>query len=62
MKFAYDRAVKHCTEEYQIIIQDELDDLQNWNNRNGMKFKSTKGKVMFLGTNNKNFCCKVGTH
>ncbi|CAM5096139.1 unnamed protein product [Natator depressus] len=44
------------------IIQDDLDDLENWINSNRMKFISEKCKVMHLGINNKNFSYKLGMH
>ncbi|CAM5166439.1 unnamed protein product [Eretmochelys imbricata] len=50
------------TERDQDIKLEDLDDLVNWSNSNRMKFNSEKCKVMHLGMNNKNFCCKLGTH
>ncbi|CAM4653297.1 unnamed protein product [Lepidochelys kempii] len=44
------------------IIQEDLDDLVNWSNRNRMKFNSEKCKVMHLGINNKNISYKLGMH
>ncbi|CAM5110844.1 unnamed protein product, partial [Natator depressus] len=49
------------TKKDQDIIQEDLDDLVNWNNSNRMKFNSEKCKVMHLGINNKKFCYKLGT-
>ncbi|CAM4564916.1 unnamed protein product [Lepidochelys kempii] len=50
------------TEKDRNIIQEDLDDLVNWNNNNRMKFNSEKCKVMHLGINNKNFYYKLGMH
>ncbi|CAM4697246.1 unnamed protein product [Lepidochelys kempii] len=50
------------TEKDRDVLQKELDDLVNWSNSNRMKFNSEKCKIMHLGINNKNFCCKLGTH
>lgn len=41
------------TEEHQNDIQEELDDLEDWSNRNSRITCSTKCKVMHLGTNKK---------
>ncbi|CAM5166280.1 unnamed protein product [Natator depressus] len=49
-------------EKDQDIIQEDLDDLVNWSNSNRMKFNSEECKVIRLGTNNKNFRYKLGTH
>lgn len=35
-------------------MQKELDDLEYWKNRNGMKFNSMKYMVMHLGINDNN--------
>lgn len=50
------------TEENWNIIQEELDDLDDCSKRSKMKFNSTKCKVMHSGTNNENFCYKLGAH
>ncbi|CAM4664948.1 unnamed protein product [Caretta caretta] len=44
------------------IIQEDLDDLENWSNSNRIKFNSEKCKDMHLGINNKNFSYKLGMH
>lgn len=44
------------TEEGWNTIQEELDDLEEWSNKNMMKISSTKCNVMYLGTNHKSFC------
>ncbi|CAM4321681.1 unnamed protein product [Lepidochelys kempii] len=49
-------------EKDRDTLQEDLDDLVNWSNRNRMKFNSEKCKVMHLGINNKNFSYKLGTH
>jgi len=41
------------TEEDWNIIQEELNDLEDWGNRKGMEFKVVLCKVMHLGTNEK---------
>lgn len=35
------------------IIQEELNDLEVWGNRNGIEFKVMRCKVMHFGTNEK---------
>lgn len=40
-------------EEDWNIIQEELNDLEDWGNRNGMEYKIMHCKVMDLGTNEK---------
>lgn len=64
MKFANDTMLAGSvnTEEGLDIIQQELDHLENWCNRSGMKFNSTKCQVIHLETNNKNFCSKLGVN
>lgn len=47
-------------EEDWIVIQEELANLVEFSNRNGMKFNSRKYKVMHLGSYSKQFCCKMG--
>lgn len=42
------------TEEDWNIIQEELNDLENWGSRNGVEFKVVHCKVMHLRTNEKN--------
>lgn len=42
------------TEEDWNIIQEELNDLEDWGSRNGMEFKVVCCKVMHLRTNEKN--------
>lgn len=42
------------TEEDWNIIQEELNDLEDWGSRNGMEFKVVRCKVMHLRTNEKN--------
>ncbi|CAM4679733.1 unnamed protein product [Caretta caretta] len=49
-------------EKDRNTLQEDLDDLVNWNNSNRMKFNSEKCKVMHLRINNKNFSYKLGTH
>ncbi|CAM5149857.1 unnamed protein product [Natator depressus] len=49
-------------EKDRDTIQEDLDDLVNWSNSNGMKFNSEKCKDMHLGINNKNFSYKLGMH
>lgn len=41
------------TEENWNIIQEELNDLEDWGNRNGMEFKVMGCKVVHLGNNEK---------
>lgn len=48
-------------EEDQNIIQEELDDLENWINSKRRITCSTKCKVMYSGTKKKNDCHKLGT-
>lgn len=47
-------------EEHQNIRQEELDDLEDWSNRNRRITCSTKHKVMHPGTKKKNDCHKLG--
>lgn len=49
------------TEQVLIIIQEKLDNLVEWSNKTALKINSMKCKVMFLGTNTKNFCYKMAT-
>lgn len=49
------------TEEDWNIIQEELNDLEDWGNRNGMEFKVMHCKVMHLGTNEKYLLWTVGS-
>lgn len=42
--------------EVRNIIQEELDNLEVWNNRNRMKASNTDCKDIQLGNNNK-YCC-----
>lgn len=48
------------TQEHQNIIQEELDDLEDWCNRNRRIMCSTKCKVTHPGTKKENGCHKLG--
>uniref|UniRef100_A0A452GZ21 Reverse transcriptase domain-containing protein n=1 Tax=Gopherus agassizii TaxID=38772 RepID=A0A452GZ21_9SAUR len=50
------------TEKDRDTIQEDLNHLVNWSNRNRMKYNSEKCKVMHLGINNKNFGYTLGAH
>lgn len=54
MKFVVDTKLGDLinVEEDQNVIQKELDDFDDWSNRNGMTFSSSECKAMNLGTNN----------
>lgn len=49
------------TEEDWNIIQEELNDLEDLGNGNGMEFKITRCKVMDLGTNENDLLWTVGS-
>lgn len=49
------------TEEDWNIIREELNDLEDWGNKNGMEFKVMCCKVMHLGTNEKYLLWTVGS-
>lgn len=49
------------TEEDWNIIQEELNDLEDWGSRNGMEFKVVRSQVMHLRTNEKNQLWTVGS-
>lgn len=49
------------TEEDWNIIQEELNDLEDWGSRNGVEFKVVHCKVMHLRTNEKNQLWTVGS-
>lgn len=42
-----------------MFIQEALDNLLDWSNRNGMQFNSTKCTVIHLEANTKNFYYKL---
>lgn len=57
MKSADNRKLRDIvnTKKQQEIMQNELDDLMNWNNINGMKFNNTKCKITHVKANKKHF-------
>lgn len=46
----------------RYISLEELDDLDSWNNRNGMKFNNTNCKSMLFCANNKNVYYMLGSN
>lgn len=57
MKFASDKKLGgfiNIVKDWNIK-QKDLDKLEDWSKRNGMKFSSTQCKVMHFGSNCKNF-------
>lgn len=43
----------NVTERFRASVRNNWMESENWSNRKGMKFSSTKGKCTHLGTNNK---------
>lgn len=41
------------------IVAEEMDDFEDWSNRNKMKSNSMKCKIMRFGTMTKDFYCKL---
>lgn len=47
------------TKKQQEIMQNELNDLVNWNHINGMKFNNTKCKITHVEANKKHFLLRA---